>query len=348
MNCETVRTLMSEYIDRMLDPEHAALFRAHLDECPACRRDLAAMEKTVALVRSIKPVAPPADLVQSVHARLEAGEKPWTSLRPMQVFQPVLAIAAGLVLVAGIGAYFLLEHGRRQAGFTVASVEHKQTFKEADLNANLSVKPEKTEAPRSVPVRESLAASAPLPVQAEQAGAIMDEAAAAKSAGRPRVVAGAVAGAGGGAARPSSTVQPSVNLTIATTNRAVVEQILLAFDVKRREIKEPQDMQLKELARKSNQAIVITLAASQLQDLLAQLKLQGKVSVADHDRETAQAPSKMKAGGSMSGAAVDGSESLRREPQGFAYSAEVKPSATKAGLAKEGDLLTVNVVITVP
>jgi len=343
MNCKTVRTWMSEYIDGMLDPEHATSFRAHLDECPACRRDLAAMEKTVALVRSMKLVAPPADLMPSVHARLEAGGKPRASLWPMKVFQPVLAIAAGLVLVVGIGAYF--------------------------LRADLSVKLQKAEARHSVHIQKSQRAVAEKPPEAkarilagkdavqvlrleEKAVALRSQKAVAtaragaggsppaataadKFAGRPERAAAEVAdGAGKGAARPSAPVQPAVNLTIATTNRAAVEQVLLAFDVKRREEKKQQaelqssaaDAQVfavlaqnATLARKSNQAIVIILAASQLQDLLAQLKLQGTISVADHARETAQAPSKIKAADSMSGAAVESS-----------------------------DLLTVHVIITVP
>lgn len=146
MNCKTTRELMSEYIDGRLDQERAAQFRAHLDQCPACRHELAVIEKTVLLVRSLKPVEAPSGMVQQVHARLEAAKKRRVSLRPIKIFRPVLALAAGLVLILGFSTYFFLKQGRHQSGFTVASVEHKQT--------ELALEADKDEVVRPVTVKK--------------------------------------------------------------------------------------------------------------------------------------------------------------------------------------------------
>ena len=395
MNCETTRTLMSEYIDGILPPDQTTAFRAHLAGCPDCRRDLAALEKTVALVKNIKMVEPPENLVQAVHARLEAGEKP-RSLWTIAIFQPALAIAAGLVLVLGIGAYFLLEHGRRQAGFTVASVEQKHVVKDekidrdqasfsardekpakdeavisrlpgrmnndsAPVGAGLAPRPEASEraqpapmaqkpqaamdsmsvdndarqnvrlenATRALPSQDAMAgskakvgwkagnqpaASAPPSAGAEtkQTAEIMDEAAATR-------FAAASGGGRGGAEKPSSITQPIINLTVATSNRAAVERILLAYDARPPAKKARQERLLKAPAEKSDRTMTITLPVSRVQDLLTQLKSKGKISVADQDRPTVSAPDKMKAEGDMSTIAIE-----------------------------SGGLLTVNVTITSP
>lgn len=104
MNCHDARELFSALIDETLTREERADVYGHLATCAECRRELAAIERTVALVRGATPVRAPAGFVDRVVA---AGRPtPWyvrtarAALLPWPVKLP-LSVAA-VVLVTGL------------------------------------------------------------------------------------------------------------------------------------------------------------------------------------------------------------------------------------------------------
>src|SRR5439155_7117430 len=51
----------SDYVDGRLDAASRGAIRAHLEECPGCADDAAALWRTVELVRQLPPLPPPRD-----------------------------------------------------------------------------------------------------------------------------------------------------------------------------------------------------------------------------------------------------------------------------------------------
>jgi anti-sigma factor RsiW len=104
MSCHDARELFSALIDETLTREERADVYGHLATCAECRRELAAIERTVALVRGATPVRAPAGFVDRVVAA--ARPTPWyvravrAALLPWPVKLPLGAVA--VVLVAGL------------------------------------------------------------------------------------------------------------------------------------------------------------------------------------------------------------------------------------------------------
>ena len=51
MNCKKFELTASAYIDRQLDENDSAEYRAHLSECSVCRRELGETETASAMLR---------------------------------------------------------------------------------------------------------------------------------------------------------------------------------------------------------------------------------------------------------------------------------------------------------
>ena len=103
MNCDQTRDMLSELIDGALDEPTEAHLRKHLDQCPACRKELASLRHTISLLSGLQEVEPPTDLLPKIHAKLATA-------RPrgiMYIFTHpelrVAAAAAGLVSVCVYG-----------------------------------------------------------------------------------------------------------------------------------------------------------------------------------------------------------------------------------------------------
>ncbi|HEX3177529.1 MAG TPA: anti-sigma factor [Methylomirabilota bacterium] len=103
MTCHDAREQFSALIDEILSREARADVYAHLATCPECRRELTALERTVALVRGATPMHAPASFVDAVMA---ATRPPWyvraarAALLPWPVKLPLEA--AAVLLVAGL------------------------------------------------------------------------------------------------------------------------------------------------------------------------------------------------------------------------------------------------------
>ncbi len=111
MDCEQVKTLLSEYIDGELAAAWKGPVERHLADCAGCRNELDSIRRTVALVESLPKAHAPAGLANQVRAQLQqqvvlrrrAVVLRWTRIGG------ALAAAATLVLVIKLGAWESLE-----------------------------------------------------------------------------------------------------------------------------------------------------------------------------------------------------------------------------------------------
>jgi Putative zinc-finger len=104
MTCHDARELFGALIDETLTREDRADVYGHLATCAECRRELAGVERTVALVRGTTPPRAPAGFVDRVLATVRPT--PWyvragrAMLLPWPVKLPVAA--AAVLLIAGL------------------------------------------------------------------------------------------------------------------------------------------------------------------------------------------------------------------------------------------------------
>jgi len=114
MDCEAIRNLFSNYVDRTLGVELKEALDQHLERCPACSRELNKFISTVQLLSSLPELPAPPDFLVSVRNRIERAPvwRQWLTL-PSRAFSPgagrALALAASFLLVFSIA--FLI--GRR-------------------------------------------------------------------------------------------------------------------------------------------------------------------------------------------------------------------------------------------
>lgn len=107
MTCHDAREHLSAYLDDALAPEERREIAAHLDGCAECRRELARLEGTVALLRRVEPARAPVGFVDRV---VEAARpRPWYRRLAAAVFLPfsvkLPAEATALVMVALLAVY---------------------------------------------------------------------------------------------------------------------------------------------------------------------------------------------------------------------------------------------------
>jgi len=107
MTCHDARESLSAFLDEALAPGERRQVAAHLEGCPDCRRELARLEQTVALLRRVEPTRAPVGFVDRV---LEAARpRPWYRRAAAAVFLPVSvklpAEATALVMVALLAVY---------------------------------------------------------------------------------------------------------------------------------------------------------------------------------------------------------------------------------------------------
>ena len=66
MTCHDARESLSAFLDGTLAPDERREVAAHLEGCPECRRELAGLEQTVALLRRVEPARAPVGFVDRV------------------------------------------------------------------------------------------------------------------------------------------------------------------------------------------------------------------------------------------------------------------------------------------
>ena len=71
MNCREVQENLSLYLDQELSEEEISAVKSHLDNCLACREELASLRETISLLSSLEEVIPPASFRRDLYAKLE-------------------------------------------------------------------------------------------------------------------------------------------------------------------------------------------------------------------------------------------------------------------------------------
>lgn len=95
MTCEEARLLFDERIDGAISESDAAKLSAHIAECESCRRELADLEKTHALLSSFA-IETPSELSETVMARIQREKKRQTVYKKW--IRPLVAIPAAALL----------------------------------------------------------------------------------------------------------------------------------------------------------------------------------------------------------------------------------------------------------
>jgi hypothetical protein len=107
MTCRDARESLSAYLDEALAPDERREVAAHLEGCPDCRRELARLEQTVALLRRVEPARAPVGFVDRVTEA--ARPRPWYRRAAGAIFVPfsvkLPAEATALVMVALLAVY---------------------------------------------------------------------------------------------------------------------------------------------------------------------------------------------------------------------------------------------------
>ena len=104
MPCERIKAWMGDHLDGCLDAARVRDLDAHLAGCEVCRREWDDLRQTVALIRGLTPLAPPADLVASVRQRLAAPQPTRLAVfwRVLNLPQTRVALAASVVILVGV------------------------------------------------------------------------------------------------------------------------------------------------------------------------------------------------------------------------------------------------------
>ena len=107
MSCHDARESLTAFLDEALAPDERQRVAQHLEGCPECRRELARLEQTVALLHRVEPVRAPVGFVDAVTAA--ARPRPWYRRVAAAVFLPfsvkLPAEATALVMVALLAVY---------------------------------------------------------------------------------------------------------------------------------------------------------------------------------------------------------------------------------------------------
>ncbi len=110
--CDRAQRLLADQSVGLLRSSRERWLAKHLAECPECAHEQEVLQRVLALVDAVPPVAPPRDLWVGVEQRIHQEEKaratprgafPAAKGRRWRALAPALATGAAVVLVAGMG-----------------------------------------------------------------------------------------------------------------------------------------------------------------------------------------------------------------------------------------------------
>lgn len=105
MDCKELREQLSSYLDNVLPEDEMNRLKEHLLKCSDCQKELAELQKTVNILKSLEEIVPPASFRRELRSKLEKAQKTtlankWLSyLSRRSVWMPVAAAAFVLLLV---------------------------------------------------------------------------------------------------------------------------------------------------------------------------------------------------------------------------------------------------------
>ena len=136
MDCERVRSQLSDYIDGELSAEAAAGVAGHIETCPGCAEVHADMSSLIALMRDADTIEEPAEFVASVRSRLSPrpaperspGARPWARLRAALALPSVRIPAAAAALAAVLLMVLYLPANRETGSLVPADIDIDQNL----------------------------------------------------------------------------------------------------------------------------------------------------------------------------------------------------------------------------
>ena len=104
MRCRKVVEQLSAFLDSELSPRQAEQIQAHLNSCPACRREREGLARAIAAVKDLPTLSAPADLHDRVMADIEAAPAKTTpvSRNRAPAWRVLWPAAAAILLAVGI------------------------------------------------------------------------------------------------------------------------------------------------------------------------------------------------------------------------------------------------------
>jgi hypothetical protein len=132
MCCEDIAQQLSDYLDGALDQGAASTLEKHLSTCEACRDELEAVRQTIALLNDIDEVAPPADLLDRVHAQIEQEDAHATKhIIATNIFnRPAMRLAIAASILALLGVHVL--HDTEPTPVSTGTVDRKRVADKLD------------------------------------------------------------------------------------------------------------------------------------------------------------------------------------------------------------------------
>lgn len=128
MNHDDMRQKLSAYMDDALLAEERAAIEAHLKICLECREALEELRKTVAHVKTLQEIDPPAWMTQKIMAQVrsktESGRSIWQKLFfPLHIKLPLEAVAAMFCVVIG---YYVFQGIQPAVKLAEAPIQYEQ------------------------------------------------------------------------------------------------------------------------------------------------------------------------------------------------------------------------------
>ena len=149
MNCEELRTRLSDYLDKSLDAISTKSIEVHLASCPLCRAEAAALNDCIRQVSSLPAVDPPLGFAQRIMAHVdEIEKKPNMWQRFFFPLKTKIPIQATAVVLIGALAFILSQkeeqfRNRETAGTGVSAVTSANPVeKQKEAAPELAIVPE--------------------------------------------------------------------------------------------------------------------------------------------------------------------------------------------------------------
>ncbi len=131
MKCETIRNLLSSYIDRELNDIEKTELENHLAECDECRQEYEMLLDIVSACSNLEEVELPQDFKTELHQRLIEEKKKKNFFRGILERRSMKVatglVAAALVIAIGIGNSSLFDKSMKIAQDSVSSPEYGAT-----------------------------------------------------------------------------------------------------------------------------------------------------------------------------------------------------------------------------
>jgi predicted anti-sigma-YlaC factor YlaD len=132
MDCPEVREYLSAWVDQELTPEVLARVDQHLENCAACRRELAQLEVLDQALAAL-PAPAPAGLAEKVQARLARPRR-----RGWQSLALAASLVVGIILGGTLARDFYPRPQGNGAGTEMVSLEDFHDFPQGSLGMILA------------------------------------------------------------------------------------------------------------------------------------------------------------------------------------------------------------------